>query len=174
LTAQLRIEKLEANRSGRSLCYIDQNIMDNLGISTGDIIEILGKKRTAGIAVASFADKGKGVIRIDGIQRTNLGSTIGEYVTISQTQASPAREIELAPTKAIYDIKKHADIIKWKLIYNPITTGDIIDIQSIKATIPFDEYNNRLNPVMRMLSGGRTISNKLQINLNFILNSKIL
>ena len=130
-TAQLRIEKLEANRSGRSLCYIDPNILDNLRLSTGDIIEIIGRKKTAGIVVASLADKGKGIIRIDGIQRKNLGSNIGEIVTIKPTRASPAREIELVPTKAIYDIKKQADIIKGKLIDKPIMTGDIIDVNAL-------------------------------------------
>ena len=151
-TAKLRIERLESSRSGRSLCYIDQNILENLGLSTGDIVEIIGRKRTAGIVVASFADKGKGVIRIDGIQRKNLGSTIGEFVKIRPTIASPAREIELAPTKAIYDIKKQADIIKGKLIDKPIMTGDIIDVPG--AYIKTNEENNPMNGFMRMLNMG--------------------
>jgi len=151
-SASLRVERLESSRSGRSLCYIDQDTLDNLGLSTGDIIEIIGRKRTAGIAVASFADKGKEVIRIDGIQRLNLGSTIGEYVTIQPALSSPAREIELAPTKEIYDIKKQADIIKGKLIDKPIMTGDIIDVPG--AFIRTDEENNPMNGFMRMLNMG--------------------
>ena len=71
-SAKLRIERLESSRSGRSLCYVDQSIMESLRLSTGDIIEIIGRKKTAGIVVASFADKGKEIIRIDGIQRLNL------------------------------------------------------------------------------------------------------
>jgi len=42
--AKLRIERLEKSRSGRSLCYIDQQIMSELTINTGDIIEIRGLK----------------------------------------------------------------------------------------------------------------------------------
>jgi len=151
-TAKLRIDRLEPNRSGRSLCYIDQAILDNLGLATGDIVEIIGRKRTAGIVVASFADKGEPIIRIDGIQRLNLGSTIGEYVTIQSTRASAAREIELAPTKEIYDIKKQADIIKGKLIDKPIVTGDIIDIPG--AFIKTNEDNNPMNGIMRMFNMG--------------------
>lgn len=151
-TAELRVERLESSRSGRSLCYIDQGILDNMGLATGDIIEIVGRKRTAGIAVASFADKGKDIIRLDGIQRLNLGSTIGEFVTVQPTLASPAREIELAPTKEIYDIKKQADIIKGKLIDKPIMAGDIIDIPG--AFIKNNEENNPMNGFMRMLGGG--------------------
>ena len=151
-TAKLRIDRLEPNRSGRSLCYIDQAILDNLGLATGDIVEIIGRKRTAGIVVASFADKGEPIIRIDGIQRKNLGSTIGEYVTIQSTRASPAREIELAPTKEIYDIKKQADIIKGKLIDKPIMAGDIIDIPG--AFIKTNQETNPMNGFMRMLNMG--------------------
>lgn len=151
-TAKLRIERLEPSRSGRSLCYVDQSIMESLGIATGDIIEIISKKRTAGIVVASFSDKGKEIIRIDGIQRKNLGSNIGEIVTIKPTRASPAREIELAPTKAIYDIKKQADIIKGKLIDKPIMAGDIIDIPG--AFIKTADNYAPMNGFMRMLNMG--------------------
>jgi len=33
--AKLRIEELDKSRSGRSLCYIDQNILEQLGLTTG-------------------------------------------------------------------------------------------------------------------------------------------
>ena len=42
---KVRIEELEKSRSGRSLCYIDQEIVENMGLSTGSIIEIRGKKK---------------------------------------------------------------------------------------------------------------------------------
>ncbi|MHA1535549.1 MAG: CDC48 family AAA ATPase [Promethearchaeota archaeon] len=170
-TAKLRVERLEASRSGRSLCYIDQTVLDNMGLSTGDIVELIGKKRTAGIVVASFADKGEGIIRIDGIQRKNLGSTIGEFVTIKPTLASPAREIELAPTKAIYDIKKQADLIKGKLIDKPIMAGDIIDVPG--AIIKTDENNNPMNGFMRMFNmGGGTRRPTLGPLRLIVLNTK--
>ncbi|MHA1242537.1 MAG: hypothetical protein ACTSQU_17385, partial [Promethearchaeota archaeon] len=146
-SAKLRIERLEPSRSGRSLCYVDQSIMERLRLSTGDIIEIVGRKRTAGIVVASFADKGKEIIRIDGIQRLNLGSTIGEFVTIRYIDVEPAREIELAPTKGIYDIKKQADAIKGKLIDKPVMVGDLIDVPG--AYIKSDEGANPMNGFMR-------------------------
>ena len=92
-TAKLRIERLEKSRSGRSLCYIDQDIMLDLGLNPGDIIEIRGKKKTTGIAVSSVQDRGKGIIRLDGLQRLNAGATIGEYVSIGLAEVYPAAEI---------------------------------------------------------------------------------
>ncbi|NHJ20887.1 MAG: AAA family ATPase [Candidatus Lokiarchaeota archaeon] len=150
-SAKLRIERLESSRSGRSLCYIDQDVLEKIGLSTGDIIEIIGRKRTAGIVVVDSVDRGKNSIKIDGIQRQNLGSTIGEIVTVLPSIASPAREIELASTKPLYDIKKQADIIKGKLIDKPITTGDIIDVPG--AFIQVEEDNNPVIGSMRMFAG---------------------
>ncbi len=55
-TAKLRVKSIEKNRSGCSLYYIDQQIMSELALNTGDIIEIRGKKKIVGIAVASATD----------------------------------------------------------------------------------------------------------------------
>ncbi|MHA1689929.1 MAG: CDC48 family AAA ATPase [Promethearchaeota archaeon] len=127
-TIKLRVERLEKNRSGRSLCYVDQAAMEKLGLVTGDIIEIIGKKNTAGIAVASVADKGTRVIKLDGIQRLNAGLTIGEMATIRKAKVYPAERVVLSPTKANIDIKRQAEAIKAKLIDKPVVNGDIVDI----------------------------------------------
>ena len=125
---KLRIEELDKSRSGRSLCYIDQQVVEQLGLTTGNIIEIRGKKKTTGIVVSSIVDKGKGIIRLDGIQRLNAGATIGEYVDIKEAKVYAAEEIELTPTKPDIDLKRQADAIKAKLIDKPVVTGDIVDV----------------------------------------------
>lgn len=149
-TVRLRIKSLDYSRSGRSLCYVDQSVMERLGLSTGDIIEITGRKKTAGIIVTSSTDKGKEIIRIDGTQRLNLGSDIGEIVSIRYINAVPAKEIELAPITDIYDIKKQADAIKGKLIDKPLMVGDIIDIPG--AIIKSNVGVNPMNGFTRMLN----------------------
>jgi len=125
---KLRIEELDKSRSGRSLCYIDPQILEQLGLTTGNIIEIRGKKKTTGIIVSSIADKGKAIIRLDGIQRLNAGATIGEYVIIKEAKVYAAEEIELTPTKPDIDLKRQADAIKAKLIDKPVVIGDIVDV----------------------------------------------
>ncbi|MHA1281047.1 MAG: ATPase, partial [Promethearchaeota archaeon] len=113
---KLRIERLEKKRSGRSLCYVDQQVMEEMGLVTGDIIEIRGKKKTAGIVVSSVADRGKKIIRLDGIQRLNAGATIGEFVTIKLAEVYPAEEVVLTPTRPDIDMKRQSEAIKGKLI----------------------------------------------------------
>ena len=147
--AKLRIERLEKNRSGRSLCYIDQYVLQELGLVTGDIIEIKGKKKTTGIVVSSPADKGKKLIRLDGIQRLNAGATIGEYVNIKIAEVYSADEVVLTPTRPDIDIKRQAEAIKSKLIDKPVFMGDIVDV--LGTFTPKDDPDNPMNDLMKML-----------------------
>jgi len=145
---KLRIEELEKSRSGRSLCYIDQLILEELGLTTGNIIEIRGKKKTTGIVVSSIADKGKGIIRLDGLQRLNAGATIGEFVTIRLAKVYSAEEIVLTPTKENIDLKRQAEAIKAKLIDKPVVIGDIVDV--LGAVYQKNDPDNPMSEIMNM------------------------
>ncbi len=148
---KVRIEELEKSRSGRSLCYLDQEIVENMGLSTGSIIEIRGKKKTTGIVVASIADKGRGTIRLDGLQRLNAGATIGEFISIKLAKIYPAEEIVLTPTKANIDLKKQSESILAKLIDKPVVTGDIVEVLGAvyQKTDPDNPMNQMMNMFMR-------------------------
>ncbi|KKN46424.1 hypothetical protein LCGC14_0673010 [marine sediment metagenome] len=149
---KLRIERLKKGRSGRSLCYISQDVMFDLELSTGDIIEIRGKKITTGIAVSSSEDKGKGVIRLDGLQRLNAGATIGEFVSVQLAEVYPAIEIVLTPTRPDLDLKRQADAIKSKLIDKPVVLGDIVDV--LGTFVQRNDRDNPMSEIMKMFSFG--------------------
>ena len=148
---KVRIEELEKSRSGRSLCYLDHEIVENMGLSTGSIIEIRGKKKTTGIVVASIADKGRGTIRLDGLQRLNAGATIGEFISIKLAKIYPAEEIVLTPTKANIDLKKQSESILAKLIDKPVVSGDIVEVLGAvyQKTDPDNPMNQMMNMFMR-------------------------
>ncbi|MFX1343810.1 MAG: CDC48 family AAA ATPase [Promethearchaeota archaeon] len=151
-TTRLRIERLEKSRSGRSLCYIDQDVMFDLGLNTGDIIEIRGKKKTTGIAVSNAVDRGKGIIRLDGLQRLNAGATIGEFVSLKIAEVYPAIEIELTPTRPDIDLKRQADAIKSKLIDKPVVIGDIVDV--LGTFVQREDRDNPMSDIMKMFQIG--------------------
>ncbi len=149
---KLRIERLEKSRSGRSLCYIDQDIMIAQNLNTGDIIEIRGKKKTTGIAVSSVSDRGKGTIRLDGLQRLNAGATIGEFISVKLAEVYLAAEITLTPTRPNIDLKRQADAIKGKLIDKPVVIGDIVEV--LGAFVSKDNNDNPMSDIMKMFSFG--------------------
>ena len=149
---KLKIERLEKSRSGRSLIYIDQDVMFDLGLNTGDIIEIRGKKKTTGIAVSSAPDRGKGIIRLDGLQRLNAGATIGEYVSLKIAEVYPAIELVLTPTRPNIDLKRQADAIKSKLIDKPVVIGDIVDV--LGTFVQRQDQDNPMSDLMKMFQLG--------------------
>ena len=165
---KLRIEELDKSRSGRSLCYIDPNILEQLGLTTGNIIEMRGRKKTAGIAVSSITDKGKRIIRLDGLQRLNVGANIGEYVTIRLARVYPAREVELTPTTTNIDLKRQADAVKAKLIDKPFVVGDIVDV--LGAVYHKSDPGNPMNEIMSMFMKSQKKRPKLGI-LRFIVEN---
>ncbi|MEM2669335.1 MAG: hypothetical protein QW188_04765, partial [Candidatus Bathyarchaeia archaeon] len=64
---QLRVGDAKQRDVYRGIARIDQKTMEKIGVSAGDVIEIVGKRRTSAIAWPAYAeDQGKGIIRIDG------------------------------------------------------------------------------------------------------------
>src|SRR5437870_6550519 len=89
--------------------------MDSLGASTGDVIEIRGKRRTVAKCLPLYpSDEGKGIIRVDGLVRNNAGLAIDDTVIIRKIKAPPAEKIIVAPLEAIppIDEKYLADALE--------------------------------------------------------------
>ena len=76
--------------------------MRQLGLVSGDIIEILGRNRAAAVVWPAYPeDRGLGIIRIDGNIRGNAHVGIDDKVVISKAKSNPAVKITLAPTQPV-------------------------------------------------------------------------
>jgi transitional endoplasmic reticulum ATPase len=76
--------------------------MESLGVSTGDILEIKGKRRSVAKCLPLYpSDEGKGIIRIDGLGRNNIGIAIGDTATVSKIKTVGAEKILVAPLESI-------------------------------------------------------------------------
>src|SRR5437867_6934831 len=76
--------------------------MDSLSASTGDVIEIRGKRRTVAKCLPLYpSDEGKGIIRVDGLVRNNAGVAIGDTVVVRKIKAVPAEKVIVAPLESI-------------------------------------------------------------------------
>ncbi|MGC8571800.1 MAG: CDC48 family AAA ATPase [Candidatus Micrarchaeia archaeon] len=116
----------------RSIARIDSKARKLLGVTSGDIIEIKGKKRSTAAIVwqAHQSDEGLDFIRIDGFIRKNLGVGIGDKVFVKKVQALDAERVILAPT---LDQKTNispdfAEYARAKLEDKPLMKGDIVPI----------------------------------------------
>ncbi|MBQ6349661.1 MAG: CDC48 family AAA ATPase [Methanobrevibacter sp.] len=125
-------EAISQKDVGQGVARLDPNVMDDLGIQERDLIEIVGERKTAAIALPSQTDIGLGVIRIDGLVRKNSGATIGGEVTIKKTKATEAKKVVLAPIEN--NIRVQGDV-RGLFAGKVMVQGDIIGSQ-IRAPRP--------------------------------------
>lgn len=120
-------ELTERGEAGRGIVRIGSEFMQELGIREGDIIEIEGSRKTAGIAVRSYpSDVGLKIARIDGIMRRNCGTGVSEYVKIRKTEVKEARSVTLAPAQKGLVIHISPNLIRQNIFKRPVVKGDII------------------------------------------------
>src|SRR3990172_4354327 len=121
---------------GRGVARIDYDSMDTLNASTGDVIEIKGKRRTTAKCLPLYpSDEGKGIIRIDGLVRNNSGIAIGDTIFIRKIKAVPAEKAIVAPLEAIPPIDERylADALESV----PIIKGDNVMVPYFGGRLTF-------------------------------------
>ncbi len=113
--------------------------MEKLGIRTGDIIQIKGKRITSAIAWPAYqGDRGREIIRMDGRIRRNASVSLSEKVVVSRAKEEPAPNITLAPTSVpIRPEPRFEEFVKRKLLNNPVTLQDTVYIPILGRAIPF-------------------------------------
>ncbi|MHA1541736.1 MAG: hypothetical protein ACTSQH_02020, partial [Candidatus Hodarchaeales archaeon] len=102
----LTLKVAEANQGdvGRGLVRIDYAIMKEFNLETGDIVELgieraSGRKTGALVIPGRREDRGKKIIRMDGLVRGNVGTSLGENVSIRPIKKYEAKRITIAPAE---------------------------------------------------------------------------
>ena len=121
---------------GRGVARIDYDSMDTLNASTGDVIEIKGKRRTVAKCLPLYpSDEGKGIIRIDGLGRNNSGIAIGDTISVRKIKAIAAEKVVVAPLEAIPPIDERylADALESV----PLIKGDNVMVPYFGGRLTF-------------------------------------
>ncbi|UNQ74257.1 CDC48 family AAA ATPase [Infirmifilum sp. NZ] len=137
---ELKVYEVRQHEAGRGRVRIDEDAMEALGISAGDVVEIEGKRKTVAIAWPGYAeDKGKGIIRMDGWTRKNAGVSIGDKVKVRKAEVKPAVVVRLAPVSMTLAVDENfVAYVKKRLLDRPIIEGDIIQIPVLGQVIHFN------------------------------------
>ncbi len=133
---QLKVLEAYTRDVGRGVARIDYDAMDALDASTGDVIEIRGKRRTVSKCLPLYpSDEGRGIVRIDGLIRNNAGVAIGDMVVVKKVKAPPAEKVVVAPLEAVPPIDERylADALESV----PITKGDNVMIPYFGGRLTF-------------------------------------
>jgi len=157
---QLRVGDAKQRDVARGIARIDQQTMEKLQVSAGDVIEIIGKKRTSAIAWPAYSeDQGKGIIRIDGFTRKNAGVSINEYVTVRRAEVRDAISIVLAPIDMRLNVDEDfTNFVKNRLMERTFVEGDTTLVMMLGHPVQFTVMKTRPRGVVRL-----TYDTKLQI-----------
>ncbi len=152
---QLRVEDARQRDVYRGIARIDQKTMQRLGISAGDVIEIVGKRNTAAIAWPAYSeDQNRGTIRIDGFTRKNAGVAINEYVIIRPTKVNNATSIVLAPIDMRLNVDEDfTNFVKNRLMERTFVEGDTTLVMMLGHAIPFTVTKARPHGIVRITHG---------------------
>jgi transitional endoplasmic reticulum ATPase len=130
---KLKVVEALQDDAYKGIARIDSDLMKELELKRGDIILIKGNRETVAMVDKSYpADVGEGIIRIDGIQRKNAKTGIGEVVAISKAEIKEAKKIMIAPAQKGIMVQGDPSSLRNGLLGKPVVKGDIVVLGGIQ------------------------------------------
>src|SRR3989304_4228039 len=137
--------------------------MQKLGISAGDVIEIVNKRTTSAIAWPAYSeDQNRDIIRIDGFTKKNRGETKNEYVVVRPAKTKTALSITLAPVDMRLNVDEDfTNFVRNRLMERTLVEGDTTLVMMLGHAIPFTVTKTRPHGIVKVTAETRlTILNE--------------
>ena len=127
---KLLVSEASPRDVGRKIARIPFRAMMELGVSTGDVIEIVGKRSTCAIVWPLTSREREDIISIDGLLRRSAGVSLNDYVYVKKAKVSEALRIVLSPSGyKLSGLDEGFNIhAKSVLLDKPYTVGDYISL----------------------------------------------
>src|SRR6185436_3616023 len=136
-TVTLKVAETSSKFVGRGIALVDPKVMGEMKLTTGDVIEISGKKKSYVLLWSSPPeDSGKGLIRIDGYTRNNIGVGIDDKVIVRKVMLRKAQQVILAPTEEL-NIVGLEEYLPELLEGRVVAKGDVVPINIMGKKIGF-------------------------------------
>ena len=124
---RLQVANARPDDSGRGLARLSRATMNLLGLSEGDVVEIVGKRATPARAMLPYPeDEGLNILRLDGLQRANAGVGSGDFVEVRKADSKPAQRVVFAPAQQNLRLQGSGEALKRSFGMKPLTAGDIV------------------------------------------------
>ena len=126
-TVRLQVAAARQEESGQGVARMPRSAFQALGITDGDFVEIEGKRTTAAVAIPGYPeDEALEVVRLDGLQRANAGTSSGEHVTIRRAETKPASRVVFAPAQREMRLQGPTEALKRVFFNKPLAAGDLV------------------------------------------------
>src|SRR3989344_4925542 len=153
MATEIRLKVMEAVQDdvNKGIVKIDSNFMKQVDVNPGDVVEIVGERKTAAIVDRAYpGDIGLNIVRMDGNVRKNARTSIGELVTIRKAEVKAATKVTIAPVNKGVMIKASSELFKQGLLGKALVKGDIVSLgRSRRRVHPFQE--NDVNDIFTMM-----------------------
>ena len=141
----IRLKVSEANQGdvGKGIVRIGEDFLAKIDARPLDVVELAGSRPTAALAVSAYSqDQGLDMIRMDGLIRSNAGTSIGQYVEVKKAAWSEAKHVTLAPVTQGMQIFAPGDVLTRVFNGRPLIKGDVISTTSVRKP-PSDSIGGR-------------------------------
>jgi transitional endoplasmic reticulum ATPase len=134
----LKVAETNPKFVGRGMALIDPKVMEEMNLSTGDVLEISSKRKKSCVLLWSgqHEDDNKKLIRIDGYTRNNIGVGIDDIITVGKVNVEKATQVILAPAEEL-SIVGLEEYLPELLEGRVVTRGDIIPLNIMGRRIGF-------------------------------------
>ncbi len=126
-SVRLQVAAARQEESGNGFARLPRSALSALGVTEGDVIEIVGKRSTTARVMAAYAeDEGLEVIRLDGLQRGNAEAGSGEHVEVRKAESRPAQRVVFAPAQKEMRLQGPGQALKRNFFGRALVAGDIV------------------------------------------------
>lgn len=127
--AELKVSEAIQDDINKGIVRVDSEVMKSLSVSPGDVLEIMGERKTIGLVDRGYpGDIGLNIIRMDPILRRNAKTGIGEIVKVEKAKFSEAKKIVLAPAQKNLIIRAPPEILKRGILGRALIKGDLVSL----------------------------------------------
>jgi transitional endoplasmic reticulum ATPase len=147
----LKIAETYSKFVGKGMALVDPKVMELMNLTPGNVIEVINKKNKSTYVLlwsSPASDYGKGLIRIDGYTRNNIGEGIDDRVTIRKIDnIEKSEQLIISPTEElnIVGLEEHLPEL---LDGRVVTRGDVIPLNIMGRKIGF--VINSINPTNKV------------------------
>jgi transitional endoplasmic reticulum ATPase len=139
-SVRLQVAGAQKQDVGKGVARLNRDAVKTLKLQQGEVIEIVGKKSTAALALPPYPeDEGLEIIRLDGLLRANANVSIGDHVEVRRAEVRPARKVTLAPAQKNVQLSGPGNALLRTLYGRPLVAGDVISTSVYRRTPGMDD-----------------------------------
>lgn len=124
---KLQVANLRPQEAGRGFARLGPAALASLGAQEGDVLEVIGKRHTAVVAMRAYnEDENLNIIRLDGLQRVNAGATSGDHIEVRKAEVRDATRVVLAPAQKNLRLQGSGEALQRTFLHRAMVSGDVV------------------------------------------------